>query len=519
MMLCNSDGAMLLRLLGLLILSSLCSAMLRRNPAEMESSENDGSTSDPNTYHWLGLDERRSDESSEVLSHWSPDSRSGPLPMPPPQPWPPSSNMTGDLDKLRMLKSTDPMTALVPDTSICDMLLNAPIPPPIDQIPFFCICSHCKGTVGPKGDRGDRGPPGEPGSPGSRGMMGFKGRAGFTGPQGMKGQKGDLGEKGQIGPVGFTGTKGERGLKGEKGDRGLMGPPGELGPQGETGTCPASCESIQGPPGIQGPSGPAGARGLPGVEGTMGPKGVKGDKGELGTPGVPGMNGEKGDQGEQGVCECTDGMDGTDGRPGEKGAKGDKGDTGAQGVQGSTGPKGDMGIMGLIGPPGPCSPAIQSAFSACVNESFPIQDWPIPFPHVLTNQQGHFNPLTGIYTAPVNGTYVFSFNLAVAFRTLKVGLFLNLYPLVRTTEGTDQATASQTIVLHLTTGDQVWLQVKNAVTNGIYTDSESSSTFSGYLLYPDSCEIPLGRHHLSLRFYKDGDFGWDGPQGTNTSPP
>ncbi|XP_023257101.1 collagen alpha-1(X) chain-like [Seriola lalandi dorsalis] len=515
-MLRDSDGAML-RLLGLLVLSSLCSAMLRRNPAKMESSEEDGSTSDPNTFHWSGSDEGGPSESSEETSNWSPVSRSGPLPMPPAQPWPPSGNMTGDPHKLRMLDETNQMTPLMPDTSICDMLLNAAVPPPMDQIPFFCICSHCKGTMGPKGDRGDRGPPGKPGSPGRRGMMGFKGRAGFTGPQGMKGQKGDLGEKGQTGPVGFTGTKGERGLKGEKGDRGLIGPQGTQGPQGETGTCPASCESVQGPPGVQGLPGPAGARGLPGVKGDVGPKGLMGDKGDMGTSGVPGINGKKGDQGEQGVCECKDGMGGAEGRPGEKGAKGDKGDIGGQGLQGRTGPKGNQGIIGLIGPPGPCSPAIQSAFTALINQSFPTSNWPIAFPIVITNQQGHFNPLTGIYTAPVNGTYVFSYNLAVAFRMLKVGLFRNLYPVVRTTEGNDQATTSQTIVLHLTMGDQVWLQVKNSETNGLHTDIESSSTFSGYLLHPDSCEIPLGRHHLQMKMYKEGDFGWDGPRG-NTTP-
>lgn len=305
---------------------------------------------------------------------------------------------------------------------------------------------------------------------------------------------------------------------GEKGDRGMAGPTGAQGPQGETGTCPASCESVQGPPGLQGTPGPAGARGLPGVQGPMGHKGFKGDKGDLGRTGDPGMNGQKGDQGEQGVCECTDGADGTDGRPGEMGAKGDKGDTGATGLRGPMGLKGNHGGMGLMGPPGPCSPAIQSAFSACINESFPIENFPVPFPHILTNQQGHFNPLLGMYTAPVNGTYVFTFHLAVAERTLKVGLFLNFFPVVRTTEGTNQATTSQTIVLHLTMGDRVWLQVKDIITNGMYTDSESSSTFSGYLLYPDSCEIPLGRHYYPHQFIpRMGDFSWDGPKGTTTT--
>lgn len=252
----------------------------------------------------------------------------------------------------------------------------------------------------------------------------------------------------------------------------------------------------------------------------MGPMGLKGDKGDLGKPGSPGLNGEKGDQGEQGVCECTDGADGANGSPGEKGAKGDKGDTGAQGIQGPMGLKGNHGDMGLMGPPGPCSPAIQSAFSACLNQSFPPQNWPVSFPHVLSNQQGHFNPTVGIYTAPVNGTYVFSFHLAAAQKPLKVGLFHNFYPKVRTTQGSIPATTSQTAVLHLTMGDRVWLQVKDSDTNGMYTDIENSSTFSGYLLNPDSCELPFGRHLIPPPL-PTGGFSWEGPKGSasTTSPP
>uniref|UniRef100_A0A3P9JKH9 C1q domain-containing protein n=1 Tax=Oryzias latipes TaxID=8090 RepID=A0A3P9JKH9_ORYLA len=225
-----------------------------------------------------------------------------------------------------------------------------------------------------------------------------------------------------------------------------MGPAGSQGPQGETGTCPATCESIPGPPGMQGTPGPVGPRG---------------------TPGVPGSN---------------DGLNGTDGLSGQKGSKGEKGDTGAQGIQGPIGNKGDQGNLGLMGPPGPCSPAIQSAFSASLNQSFPPANWPVYFPNILLNMQGHFNPSMSIYTAPVNGIYVFSFNFATAQRPLKVGLFRNFYPIVRTTEVSNLATASQTVVLHLTAGDMLWIQVRDSATNGMFTDAESSSTFSGYLL-------------------------------------
>lgn len=52
-------------------------------------------------------------------------------------------------------------TGQKPDLSYCDMLLEASVPPPVDQTPWFCVCSHCKGgPSGPKGDKGDRGLPG-----------------------------------------------------------------------------------------------------------------------------------------------------------------------------------------------------------------------------------------------------------------------------------------------------------------------------------------------------------------------
>ena len=221
---------------------------------------------------------------------------------------------------------------------------------------------------------------------------------------------------------------------------------------------------------------------------------MMGDIGLKGGPGDPGKDGPKGDQGEIGICECTDGMDGTDGTTGAKGDKGDKGDTGGIGVKGTMGLKGTMGDMGHMGPPGPCSPAIQSAFCASINMSFPIPNWPVPFSVVINNQQGHFNiPLLGMYTAPVNGTYVFTYNLAVKVRPLKVGLFVNFEPMCKTTEASDQSTASKTVVLRLAMGDMVWLQVKDFDTNGMYVDYESSSTFCGFLLHPDSCEMPLSR--------------------------
>lgn len=292
---------------------------------------------------------------------------------------------------------------------------------------------------------------------------------------------------------------------GDKGDQGLDGSPGPQGPQGDTGVCPQSCDSIPGPPGEPGLPGSAGARGLPGVAGPQGPKGLKGDMGDMGLPGVPGAEGQKGDQGVKGECNCTDGADGADGLPGPKGAKGDKGTAGVPGVSGSNGMKGDKGDTGMRGVPGPCSPVIQSAFSAALTSNYPLPNKPVAFSHVIYNIPGNYDPTMGIYTAPVNGTYVFSYNLEVFGKVLKVGLFHNFRPVVKTTEPTDLGTASQQVILHLNTGDMVWLQVKDEDTNGMYVSSECSSTFSGFLLYPDSCDLPLFREFV---FPIKGTYSW-----------
>ncbi|XP_039516185.1 complement C1q tumor necrosis factor-related protein 2 [Pimephales promelas] len=398
-----------------------------------------------------------------------------------------------------------------PDLSYCQMILDAPVPPTADQVPWYCICSACSGNRGQKGDRGDRGLNGAPGSAGPRGLTGLPGRPGFTGRPGLKGEKGDIGDKGDTGPTGLTGPKGDRGMKGDKGDRGLDGPTGEQGPKGDDGQCPATCEPIPGADGAPGLPGPAGARGLPGLAGNPGPKGLKGDTGVPGVPGIPGESGQKGDQGLQGLCNCSDGAPGAQGQKGDKGDKGELGLTGPQGPNGTTGPKGNQGDMGMIGMPGPCSPAVQSAFSAALLASNPLPNRPVPFRRPIYNINQHYNPDNGVYTAPVNGTYVFSYNLQVSTRMLKVGIFHNFEAVVRTTTPVEMNIASQQVVLSLSQGDWVWVQVKDSTTNGMFTGTESASTFTGFLLYPDRCDDMFGRDFTIPKVFPETDIAWGTP--------
>lgn len=273
----------------------------------------------------------------------------------------------------------------------------------------------------------------------------------------------------------------------------MDGMPGDFGPPGPPGDCPATCTSVTGLPGEVGLPGIVGPRGLPGSSGEPGPKGEKGDKGELGKPGLPGLDGLKGDQGIQGVCNCKDGAKGADGITGPSGPKGEKGIAGSQGLQGIIGGKGEKGELGVMGLPGPCSPAVQSGFSARLAISNPIPDKPVPFSIVIYNIQYHYNPISGVYKAPVNGTYSFSYNLCVLNKVLKVGIFHNFAPVVKSTGPINLAMVSQEVVLYLNMGDEVWVQVKDINSNGMCVGSESSSTFSGFLLYPDSCDVRVSR--------------------------
>nr|XP_006638028.2 PREDICTED: collagen alpha-1(X) chain-like isoform X1 [Lepisosteus oculatus] len=426
----------------------------------------------------------------------------------------------GNISSRSFVPDMSQTVGLEPDMSYCQMLLESPVPPPIESVPWFCLCMNCKGTMGPKGDRGERGLPGHPGSPGPRGFSGFRGRPGFVGRQGLKGQKGDDGEKGDQGVSGFRGAKGERGLKGDKGDQGLDGIPGLPGPQGEPGQCPVVCQGDLGLPGMTGLPGPAGVRGPPGADGVPGHPGQKGDMGSIGAPGPQGTQGPKGEHGAEGQCNCTDGEKGAHGEVGPQGPPGNAGHPGAKGEAGLPGTKGEKGDEGLRGVPGPCSPTIQSGFSAALDSIYPAPNRPVPFGKVIYNLQGHFDPFNGIYMAPVNGTYVFSYQLVVFSKVLKVGLFLNFKPVVKTTEPSDLGSASQMVVLQLSRGDRVWLQVKDTSTNGMYASSDSTSTFSGYLLYPDSCEMPLSRDFPT---YEEGDYSWgdedEPPTRHSTTPP
>lgn len=101
----------------------------------------------------------------------------------------------------------------------------------------------------------------------------------------------------------------------------------------------------------------------------------------------------------------------------------------------------------MMGMPGPCSPAIQSAFSVALRSSFPAANQPIVFGCIFYKLQQQYNSRMVVYTAPVNGTYAFSFHLTASTRTLKVGLFWNVQPVVKSTGASELGSTCQDVVL------------------------------------------------------------------------
>ncbi|XP_006936245.1 adiponectin isoform X1 [Felis catus] len=202
-----------------------------------------------------------------------------------------------------------------------------------------------------------------------------------------------------------------------------------------------------------------------------------------GIPGHPGHNG-------------TPGRDGRDGTPGEKGEKGDpglvgpKGDTGETGVTGIEGPRGFPGIPGRKGEPGESAYVYRSAFSVGLESRVTVPNVPIRFTKIFYNQQNHYDVTTGKFHCNIPGLYYFSYHITVYLKDVKVSLYKRDKAMLFTYDqyqekNVDQASGS--VLLHLETGDEVWLQVYgDGDYNGLYADNVNDSTFTGFLLYYDT---------------------------------
>ncbi|XP_077203065.1 complement C1q tumor necrosis factor-related protein 3 isoform X2 [Paroedura picta] len=187
-----------------------------------------------------------------------------------------------------------------------------------------------------------------------------------------------------------------------------------------------------------------------------------------GPPGPPGMPGNHGNNGNNGAP----------GTEGSKGDKGDKGDLGPRGDRGHHGPKGEKGHPGI-------PPELQVAFMASMATHFSNQNSGIIFSSVETNVGNFFDVMTGRFGAPVNGVYFFTFNMMKHEDVEEVYVYLmhngnTVFSLYSYESKGKMDTSSNSAVLKLAKGDEVWLRMGNGALHG---DHQRFSTFAGFLLF------------------------------------
>lgn len=106
----------------------------------------------------------------------------------------------------------------------------------------------------------------------------------------------------------------------------------------------------------------------------------------------------------------------------------------------------------------------------------------VVYDKVITNDGNGYNPLTGIFTAPAEGLYSFSWTTTTqANKCFFTYIAVNGNMIARNHAGTDSVdlSASQTVVVHLKTHDKVNIKVQdNYFADLMY--GGGWSTFSGF---------------------------------------
>ncbi|XP_062974716.1 complement C1q-like protein 2 isoform X4 [Elgaria multicarinata webbii] len=187
------------------------------------------------------------------------------------------------------------------------------------------------------------------------------------------------------------------------------------------------------------------------------------------------------------------GPKGDPGRPGKPGPRGPPGEPGPPGPRGPPGERGDSGKPGLpglsvagIGPAAFSGPKI--AFY--VGLKSPHEGYEVlKFDDVVTNLGNHYDPTTGKFTCQVRGIYFFTYHILMRGgdgTSMWADLCKNGQ--VRASAIAQDADqnydyASNSVVLHLDSGDEVYVKLDGGKAHG--GNNNKYSTFSGFLLYPD----------------------------------
>ncbi|XP_021364327.1 complement C1q-like protein 4 [Mizuhopecten yessoensis] len=112
----------------------------------------------------------------------------------------------------------------------------------------------------------------------------------------------------------------------------------------------------------------------------------------------------------------------------------------------------------------------------------------VTYDRVFVNGGNGYNNQTGVFKAPLGGTYVFMFHaLSQSNQPLRLDLYHNLdYIATGYAHAVhDYATSSNAVVLTIDRGDAVYIQARGD--NFVYGQpDEVYSTFNGFLLFPSN---------------------------------
>jgi hypothetical protein len=113
----------------------------------------------------------------------------------------------------------------------------------------------------------------------------------------------------------------------------------------------------------------------------------------------------------------------------------------------------------------------------------------VKFDKIITNDGNAYNAVTGIFTVPVTGTYVFIFYLNSSTSNVKFCLMADNSLEASGTSRPFELHHSKdvqgggTVVLRLNQGVAVWIENADAEAIVYSTDENRWVTFSGFLLY------------------------------------
>ena len=194
------------------------------------------------------------------------------------------------------------------------------------------------------------------------------------------------------------------------------------------------------------------------------------------------------------ICPTLPGLPGLTGSPGASGPAGRdgrdafvKGDTGDVG---SSGPPGNQGEPGMKGAPATIR---KSAFTAVKTSSQTGNSGNVViFQETPTNINNHFSLNTNTFTCVYPGAYFFTCNIGLYMgetgNHIHIKLMKNGHMVVSVHArvggiSNDVDMATNSAVMDLAVGDEVWLQFGRANATTVHSNSNKYTSFSGYLLY------------------------------------